>query len=174
MFVSWVSFVVKKVFNTILFKVFHMAHSLICIVNCELLYIDLNLESEVVLNIFELTSFTFSTYKQMLQSHFRPNHWFMHSLNLLRYVSFICYKSEIFWPRGLKLALFGNVTDFNPLSTPQNRQTHSNNSSAVAVEWFECGWPFCGVDAYMVNFNIWRPMCQGPCLLKKLVHIDRI
>ena len=26
--------------------------------------------------------------------------------------------------------------------TPQNGQTHSNNSSAIADELFECVWPF--------------------------------
>ena len=31
--------------------------------------------------------------------------------------------------------------------TPQNGQTHSNNSSATANEFFECVWPFCGVGA---------------------------
>ena len=37
---------------------------------------------------------------------------------------------------------------FNPLSTnPQNGQTHSNNSSAFAVELFECVSGFRGVDA---------------------------
>ena len=29
--------------------------------------------------------------------------------------------------------------------TPQNDQTHSNYSSAIADEWFECVRPFCGV-----------------------------
>ena len=29
--------------------------------------------------------------------------------------------------------------------TPQNGETHSNNSSAVADELFECVWPFCVV-----------------------------
>ena len=31
--------------------------------------------------------------------------------------------------------------------TSQNGQTHSNNSSAVADELFECVWPFCEVCA---------------------------
>ena len=31
--------------------------------------------------------------------------------------------------------------------TPQNGQTHSNNSLAFANELFECVWPFCGVGA---------------------------
>ena len=30
-------------------------------------------------------------------------------------------------------------------STPQNDQTHSNNSSATVEELFECIWPFLGV-----------------------------
>ena len=29
--------------------------------------------------------------------------------------------------------------------TPQNGQTHSNNSSATADELFQCVWLFCGV-----------------------------
>ena len=29
--------------------------------------------------------------------------------------------------------------------TPQNGQTHSNNSSAAADELFECVWPFVGL-----------------------------
>ena len=32
-----------------------------------------------------------------------------------------------------------------PLPTPQNDQTHSNNSSGVVDELFECVRPFCGV-----------------------------
>ena len=32
-------------------------------------------------------------------------------------------------------------------TTPQNSQTHSNNSSAVANELFKCVGPFCGVGA---------------------------
>ena len=31
--------------------------------------------------------------------------------------------------------------------TPQNGQTHSSNSLALANELFECVWPFCGVGA---------------------------
>ena len=31
--------------------------------------------------------------------------------------------------------------------SPQNGQTHSNNSSAKGGELFECVWPFCGVGA---------------------------
>ena len=30
--------------------------------------------------------------------------------------------------------------------TPQNGQTHLNNSSAVADELFKCVWPFCRVN----------------------------
>ena len=29
--------------------------------------------------------------------------------------------------------------------TPQNGQTHSNNSLPTADELLECVWPFCGV-----------------------------
>ena len=36
--------------------------------------------------------------------------------------------------------------------TPQNGQTHSNNSSAIAI-FFECVWPFCGVGAWRVKGN---------------------
>ena len=35
--------------------------------------------------------------------------------------------------------------------TPQNGQTHSNNSSARADELFECVWPFYGVGAEWVK-----------------------
>ena len=34
--------------------------------------------------------------------------------------------------------------------TPQNDQTHSNNSSATTAM---CFWPFCRVGAYRVNFG---------------------
>ena len=34
-----------------------------------------------------------------------------------------------------------------PVQTPQNGQPHSNNSSAVANELFECAWLFCGFGA---------------------------
>ena len=48
--------------------------------------------------------------------------------------------------------------------TPQNGQTHSNNSPAVADELFECVWPFCGIGTSRVNFkNIkggWKSMCR--------------
>ena len=30
--------------------------------------------------------------------------------------------------------------------TPQNGQTHSNNSLAKADKLYECVWPFCGFD----------------------------
>ena len=36
--------------------------------------------------------------------------------------------------------------------TPQNDQTHSNNSLAKADELFECVLPFCGVDAERVKY----------------------
>ena len=39
------------------------------------------------------------------------------------------------------------------MPTPQNGQTHSNNSSAVVEEVFECVWPFCGVGVSRVNAN---------------------
>ena len=32
-------------------------------------------------------------------------------------------------------------------ATPQNGQTHLNNSSTFADEFFECVWPFCGAGA---------------------------
>ena len=35
--------------------------------------------------------------------------------------------------------------------TPQNGQTYSNNSSAVADELFECVWLFCEIGAWGVN-----------------------
>ena len=34
------------------------------------------------------------------------------------------------------------------MPTPQNGQTHSNESSATADEFFKCNWPFCGVGPY--------------------------
>ena len=37
--------------------------------------------------------------------------------------------------------------------TPQNGQTHPNNSSALADELFERVWPFCGVPADLVTFT---------------------
>ena len=40
---------------------------------------------------------------------------------------------------------FGQLTLYVPI--PQNGQTHSNNSSVLADELFECVWPFCGVGA---------------------------
>ena len=36
----------------------------------------------------------------------------------------------------------------------QNGQTHSNNSSATADEWFECVWPFCKVGVARVKFTV--------------------
>ena len=30
--------------------------------------------------------------------------------------------------------------------TPQNGQSHSNNSSAIADQLFECAWPFCRLE----------------------------
>ena len=38
--------------------------------------------------------------------------------------------------------------------TPQNGQTHSNNSLAKGDELFESVWPFCGVGGYMVNIHV--------------------
>ena len=32
-------------------------------------------------------------------------------------------------------------------ANPQNGQTHSISSSAIADELFECVWPFCGAGA---------------------------
>ena len=37
------------------------------------------------------------------------------------------------------------------MPTPQNGQTHSNNSSAFADEMFECVLPFCVAGALKVN-----------------------
>ena len=36
---------------------------------------------------------------------------------------------------------------------PQNGQTHSNNSSAVTNELFECVWPFCGIGSWRVKIT---------------------
>ena len=33
----------------------------------------------------------------------------------------------------------------------KNGQTHSNNSSATANEFFECAWPFCEVGASRIK-----------------------
>ena len=33
------------------------------------------------------------------------------------------------------------------MPTPNNGETHSDNSSATADELFDCVWPFCGVGA---------------------------
>ena len=41
-----------------------------------------------------------------------------------------------------------------------NGQTHSNNSSATANEFFEGVWPFCGVGAYRVNNPLTLPFCK--------------
>ena len=45
------------------------------------------------------------------------------------------------------------------MTTPQNGQTHPNNSSAAADELLECVWPFCGVSALkskaMKKWNAW-------------------
>ena len=39
------------------------------------------------------------------------------------------------------------------VSSPQNGQTHSKNSSGVAEELLECVWLFCAVGAQRVKFN---------------------
>ena len=36
--------------------------------------------------------------------------------------------------------------------TLQYGHTHSNNSSAIADEFLECVWPFCGISAKRVKF----------------------
>ena len=45
---------------------------------------------------------------------------------------------------SVALAWYG-LTLLVPIS--QNSQTHSNSSSQIADELFECVWPFCGVGA---------------------------
>ena len=42
--------------------------------------------------------------------------------------------------------------------TPQNGQTHSNNSSAIADKLFERVWTFCGVGAEMVKWEFGIPI----------------
>ena len=37
------------------------------------------------------------------------------------------------------------------MPSPQNGQTHSNNSLAIADKLFECVWLFCGVGAWSIN-----------------------
>ena len=39
--------------------------------------------------------------------------------------------------------------------TPQNGQTHSNNSSVTADNLFECVWPFYGVGVESVLCSIY-------------------
>ena len=46
-----------------------------------------------------------------------------------------------------KLAILLGMGKLLTLPISQNGQTHSNNSSVVANELFECVWPFCGVSA---------------------------
>ena len=41
----------------------------------------------------------------------------------------------------------GQVKLTHQAPTPQNGQTHSNNSSAIAGELFKCVWLFCEVGA---------------------------
>ena len=43
-------------------------------------------------------------------------------------------------------------------TTPQNGQTHSNNSSATANELFDCVWLFCGVAAEGVKSTLNIPV----------------
>ena len=60
------------------------------------------------------------------------------------------------------------------MPTPQNGQTHSNNSSALADKLFECVWPFCGVGTLRVNCNIRGNMLISKCesLLYSLLNFD--
>ena len=59
----------------------------------------------------------------------------------------------------LKSNLFSNLLELscNILTLyvliPQNGQTYSNNSFAVAHKLFECVWPFC-------VFGVWRVKCK--------------
>ena len=61
--------------------------------------------------------------------------------------------------------------------TPQNGQTHSNNSSATADKLFEWVWPFCGVGAERVNGKINQNISQGSqtilrrCYVKSFLKI---
>ena len=43
-------------------------------------------------------------------------------------------------------------------TTPQNGQTHSNNSSATAKEMFNCVWLFFGVGAERVKSTLNIPV----------------
>ena len=77
-----------------------------------------------------------------------------------------------FWDTHLKSTCdFQNITvngrsEFktkNPVltlsaTTPQNGQTHSNNSSATANEMFHCVWLFCGVGAERVKSTLNIPV----------------
>ena len=42
------------------------------------------------------------------------------------------------------------------MPTPQNGLTHSSNSSAVADDFFECVWLFCGVSTEKVNLSFYN------------------
>ena len=56
-----------------------------------------------------------------------------------------------FWFRDCQISLL-ILSEFNSLSpTPQNGQTHSNNSLKQSDELFECVWPFCVVGAWRVS-----------------------
>ena len=56
---------------------------------------------------------------------------------------------EVFREYRKKLVTWNRLTLEAP--TPQKGQTHSNNSSDVANELFECVWTFCRFGAWKVN-----------------------
>ena len=61
------------------------------------------------------------------------------------YVFRVCRKRPVVW-NGLN-GPYANLQSYHNLlsANPKNGQTHSNNSSYVAHELFECVWLFCGV-----------------------------
>ena len=61
----------------------------------------------------------------------------------LRILKFKCLRSEIFFIGAVEIIFLV----LKVLSTPQNGQTQSNNTSATASELFECVWLICVAGA---------------------------
>ena len=62
-------------------------------------------------------------------------------------ISYIFYCTDTFlWTTTINDF---TLTLYTPI--PQNGQTHSSNSSAIADELFQCVWPFSGIGALKVN-----------------------
>ena len=58
--------------------------------------------------------------------------------------------------------------------TPQNGQTHSNNSSTTADKLFEWVWPFCGVGAERVNGKINQNISQGSQTILRRCYVKKV